>query len=182
VLNVERWFSINTGGGLYGNLMKFKPEQFLAKSKLQKPPQVVHILAIAAEGYGPAGEPYSIETIQYTFDTAYIGFMQAKLEAQDAAGEQQVHVVIHSGNWGCGAFGGNLVLMGLLQMLAARAAGVDLHLHAGADRPEMSSAAEHEKAKVYLAKIWPNDSPKSTEEVLAAVEALKITWGASNGT
>jgi len=182
VLNVERWFSIDTSGGLYGRLYSVKPDQFIAKSKLQNPPQVVHILAIAAEGYGPTGHPYSIGTIRYTFDTAYTGFMQAKLEAQDAAGGQQVHVVIHSGNWGCGAFGGNLVLMGLVQMLAARAAGVDLHLHAGPDWPNLSSAAQHEKAKVHLEEIWPKDSSKSTEEVFAAVEALKLKWGAGKNT
>ena len=42
-------------------------------------------------------------------------------------------VVVHTGHWGCGAFGGNRVLMALLQVVAARMAGLErLVFHAGA--------------------------------------------------
>jgi len=34
-------------------------------------------------------------------------------------------VIIHTGNWGCGAYGGNPEIMALLQMAAARLAGID---------------------------------------------------------
>lgn len=34
-------------------------------------------------------------------------------------------VVVHTGNWGTGAFGGNKVLMACIQMYAARVAGLD---------------------------------------------------------
>ena len=41
-------------------------------------------------------------------------------------------VVVHTGYWGCGAFGGNRVLMAMLQVLAARMAGLErLVFHTG---------------------------------------------------
>ena len=52
--------------------------------------------------------------------------------------------VIHTGWWGCGAFGGNQELMALLQLLAAEWAGVDeVVFHTGTDgEAALASARE----------------------------------------
>jgi Poly (ADP-ribose) glycohydrolase (PARG) len=49
-------------------------------------------------------------------------------------------VAVHTGYWGCGAFGGNRVLMALLQVLAAGSAGLDqLVFHVGDPADETRS-------------------------------------------
>ena len=47
-------------------------------------------------------------------------------EELDSVYDEYPHKVIATGNWGCGAFGGNLQLKFIIQYLAASAAGVDL--------------------------------------------------------
>jgi len=41
----------------------------------------------------------------------------------------EIEVRIHTGHWGCGAYGGNKSLMAILQIIAAEAAGVRLMYH-----------------------------------------------------
>jgi len=193
VINAERWFSIDTSGGLYGNLRSHTPDQFVAKCTLQNPPQIAHILAITALDVLAVSKPgaeYTVRDIEATFAMVFRGFMQAKLEAVDAMAATKTdinslpafRVVVHTGNWGCGAFGGNHMMTGMIQMAAARAADVDLHFHAGNDRPTMSAAAEYEKAKDEMANtVWPSGGAKSRAEVVKALEALKLTWNKGDG-
>ena len=57
--------------------------------------------------------------------TAFSGFTAARVESNRIQpGYWQT--VIHTGFWGCGAFGGNRVLMTMLQSLAADLAGVEM--------------------------------------------------------
>ena len=46
--------------------------------------------------------------------SAYSGFLAARLESAGAP------TVVHTGYWGCGAFGRNRELRAMLQVLAAR--------------------------------------------------------------
>ena len=60
--------------------------------------------------------------------------------AAHASSVPAAKTVVHTGFWGCGAFGGNRRLMVALQSLAARAAGVDkLVIYAG-DKPGFEEA------------------------------------------
>eukprot|EP00479_Gromia_sphaerica_P008629 TRINITY_DN335_c0_g1_i5.p1 TRINITY_DN335_c0_g1~~TRINITY_DN335_c0_g1_i5.p1 ORF type:complete len:129 (+),score=17.46 TRINITY_DN335_c0_g1_i5:773-1159(+) len=78
---------------------------------------------------------YSRSQINAILDTAYSTFFAAKIEGYIKAGylkdngeEKGVApptIVIHTGNWGTGAFGGNKIMMALLQLIAARMAGID---------------------------------------------------------
>ncbi|EYB96495.1 hypothetical protein Y032_0150g2783 [Ancylostoma ceylanicum] len=56
---------------------------------------------------------YTKENIDRELNKAYAGFMSSLKEARPVA----------TGNWGCGAFGGNKKLKSLIQMLAAAKAG-----------------------------------------------------------
>lgn len=71
--------------------------------------------------------------INRILSTAYSGFLAAKMDSS----ENEDPVIIHTGHWGCcffvtptpshsrcGAYGGNKTLMAILQVIAARAAGI----------------------------------------------------------
>lgn len=74
---------------------------------------------------------YTFSTIKEVLGTAYTGFSLAKLEsstsiaADGAPAGDAIPATIHTGHWGTAAYGGNKVLMSMLQILAARLAGVD---------------------------------------------------------
>ena len=75
------------------------------------PPTISNVMAIVAP-YGGYGR-YRREQIELAIGTAYSGFRAAVLESRRTAGAD-VLVAIHSGFWGCGAFGGNRVMMTLI--------------------------------------------------------------------
>jgi hypothetical protein len=113
--------------GLYGNEFGRAASEAVrtATARLQ-PCSVTHLICIAAlnGGFGR----YTLAQITDLFVTAYSGFAAARLESEEHnAGSK---VVVHTGNWGTGAFGGNKVLMALIQMFAADLAQIDeLHYH-----------------------------------------------------
>lgn len=137
------------------------------------PPTISNILAIVAP-YGGRGR-YQREQIGLAIATAYSGFRAAMLESRRTAGPD-AQVAIHSGFWGCGAFGGNRVMMTLLQGLAADMAGVaHLVLHVG----DPSGRTAVERA---LALAPDLASAKSAPELIARAEELGLAWGVSDGT
>jgi hypothetical protein len=116
--------------GLYGNnFSRAKPEAIQQAIQLIQPPTITNIIAMEAPpgGYGI----YTKAEIAYIFATAFTGFSAARLESQLEL-DQYSGTVIHTGFWGCGAYGGNRVLMALLQLLAARISQVSrLVFHTG---------------------------------------------------
>lgn len=99
----------------------------IATTQVLSPPTISKILAMAA----PACEygTYTWKTIGYILNTAYTGFLSARWESEDMSVTPS-RTVIHTGFWGCGAFGGNRILMAILQALAAALADVDIVFHA----------------------------------------------------
>ena len=63
-----------------------------------------------------AGQPYRYEDLRALFDNAYTAFSAIVKRDADA--------VIHTGNWGCGAFGNDPKTVALIQFAAAKMAGV----------------------------------------------------------
>lgn len=113
--------------GLYGNRFAYAPEDAVRRATTRiDPPTRTNLIAIAAPsgGYGT----YDRETVEEILVTAYSGFGAAVRISKAST-------VVHTGFWGCGAFGGNRELMILLQIVAAQAAGVSgLVFHAGDQR------------------------------------------------
>lgn len=139
------------------------------------PPTISNILAIVAP-FGGSGR-YRREQIGLALATAYSGFRAAVLESRRTAGPRDtaVEVAIHSGFWGCGAFGGNRPMMVLVQVLAAAMADVNrLVLHVG----DPVGRATVEEAL----SLAPAIADAAAEgDLVAGLEALGLEWGMSDG-
>jgi hypothetical protein len=161
--------------GLYGNAFAAATPDAIRRATIPiVPPTVTNVVAIAAipGGWGP----YSGEEIHRTLVTAYTGFRAAVLESARLVGSP-ARVVVHTGYWGCGAFGGNRVLMALLQVVAARMAGLErLVFHTGST----TGGAPLVDARRLLGELARGE-PIKIGDLLAAIEGQGFRWGVSDG-
>jgi hypothetical protein len=161
--------------GLYGTAFARAPADAVRRATTRiDPPTVTNVIAIAAlpGGWGDY-EPGEIRT---TLVTAYTGFRAAVLESARIAGEG-VGTMVHTGWWGCGAFGGDRVLMALLQVVAASMAGLPrLVVHTGSPGGETPLAGA-----LALARELASDDAVGTTDLLAAIHARGFRWGTSDG-
>jgi hypothetical protein len=174
VRNVERWCAIDmfpalAPAGIYGRKLARASDDALRQAVRRIERGVPsHILAMAAPqgGYGE----YSREQIRDVLDTAIAGFAAAR--AESAPGSQ---VRVHTGHWGTGAFGGHRVLMAAAQIVAARAASIDVLVYHSLD--DDGAAALRQGAVIA-------DSIPQGATIDAAVDALAarhFSWGESDG-
>jgi hypothetical protein len=161
--------------GLYGNsFVRADPDAVRRATTPIDPPTVTNLVAIAAiaGGWGP----YSGEETHGTLVTAYTGFRAAVLESTGLVGGP-ARVVVHTGYWGCGAFGGNRVLMALLQIVAARMVGLErLVFHTGSP----SGQAPLADARSFIEE-WTRGETTATAGLLAAIAVHGFRWDVSDG-
>jgi hypothetical protein len=151
--------------------------------------RLTHWRAFAAQGKETAGvamaappggySPYSRDEVEAALVTAFSVFRAAVLESRRARGADAA-VAVHTGYWGCGAFGGNRVLMALLQVLAAGMAGVDrLVFHTG----PAGDASAFESALVALGGLEQVGEAEevATSVVIGEITRLGFAWGVSDG-
>jgi len=183
--------------GLYGN--RFGDASVAAIERATtpiRPPTITNLIAMAAPT-GGAGA-YSYDEIESILTTAYTGFRAAWLQSL-AAGGDHARTLIHTGFWGCGAFGGNRVLMSLAQVLAAHLAGVDrlvFHTFNAAGLQSLAEAQEKYrqliegpkgagKGKSLVSRLLSpqrqGDSTLPLRELIWRIEAMAFQWGASDG-
>jgi hypothetical protein len=177
VANVERRCTLETAPdldagrlyGLYGNRFAAASADVVHGAlRIHAHPRRSNLIAIAAPAGGRG--PYFSAQIARILVTAYTGFAAAV--AESPAGP----VTIHTGFWGCGAFGGNRTLMTLLQLLAARLAGVDrLTFHAA------DGLADYEDGAAELADVI-GEPGEPLAALLERIDDLDYEWGVSNGT
>lgn len=163
--------------GLYGNAFARARAAAVRRATTPlEPPTITNLIAMAAPGYGHGA--YTAEQIETILVTAYTGFTAASAEAARLVGDD-TPLVVHTGYWGCGAFGGNRVLMAALQVLAARMAGVGtLAFHVGdpAGSELLADALEFLDGYDGIgARTW-------TRERIDAIVAYGFRWGVSDGT
>lgn len=180
VAGVERRVTLDTApslepgrtSGLYGNRFAAASAATI-RSATQRiaPPSVSNIVALAAPH--PSSGRYTAAQIRAVLETAYAGY--AACVAESARLHPGARVVIHTGFWGCGAFGGNRVLMVALQTVAARLAGVATVVFHVGERGGLHDTAEARRA---LARL-PASGPVTA--FVAAVEAMGLVWGQSDG-
>lgn len=187
VMGVERRCRVDTvpdraagrPHGLYGPAFARGSADAVRRATTRlEPPTVTNLIAIAAPR--PGSGSYSRATIENVLVTAFTGFRAAVLESKRVAGAGvEPTVIVHTGWWGCGAFGGNRVLMAALQLLAAEMAGVaEVSFHSGVP-PDQAALDE----AVALLKEWPGATRDvGTIALIDRLTAMEFPWGVSNGT
>lgn len=170
--SVPYWISVTTSPvlkdgtveSIYGNrFMNASDEAIEAGIRTFEGDLRCNILAISAPagGYGR----YSEEELTELMKTLVCSYSAVREQTKDK-------VVIHAGNWGCGAFGGNRELMYLAQMYAASVCRInELVLHA-VDEKIL------ERSKCVLESM---DRKLKFENVIAFLLARKYEWEESDG-
>ena len=163
---------------LYGNKFRCASRKKLIENVeiLKAPFQLHNILAIMAPVCECNEEKYYTENeITNALITAYSGFCAVR---RQVSSDQQVK--IHTGLFGCGAFGGDPVLMIAVQCIAARLSGIDhLVLHSFEDR---NVASITKGVKLANDKIWPLGTISFLTEIVACLLKEKFEWHSGNGT
>jgi hypothetical protein len=160
--------------GLYGNNFSGADEAaILQATRLLEPPTTSNIIAMEAPACGEGR--YTREQLTFILSTAFTGFKAAVGESKRET-SSAMQTVIHTGYWGCGAYGGNRQLMPLLQMIAACYAGVDsLVFHTGGDKDGYT------QGKNLLDELLPLHRHVSSDELLSRIEEHGFEWGVSDG-
>jgi hypothetical protein len=161
--------------GLYGNAFGQASEEVVRRSVLPiVPPTITNIIAMAAPSGGVG--PYQARDLHYVLDTAFTGFRAAVMESGGEGGSESP-AVVHTGYWGCGAFGGDRVVMAALQALSGQMAGVHrlvLHTFDGAGAKAWEEAAR-------LLEELAGEGPATLPELVDRILAREFHWGVSNG-
>jgi hypothetical protein len=163
--------------GLYGNRFASAPPDAVRRAiRRVDPPTVTNLIAIAAPSHGRGA--YTRPDIEYVLTTAYTGFAGAVIETEDALGPA-ARTVVHTGFWGCGAFGGNRVLMPALQILAAHLAGVDrlvFHTFDAAGSAKLADAV-----RLVDHDLLPPSKPADVTGLITGLVGMNFPWGVSDG-
>jgi hypothetical protein len=99
---VPRFCAINTEG-IYGLLFRDAWEATIRENFTRLTPATESNLLAMSAPRGTRGSKYSEELIERVFRTALAGFRSTVFTSEE--------VTVHSGFWGCGAFGNNRQLM-----------------------------------------------------------------------
>lgn len=187
VMGVERRCRVATNpdasagrpDGLYGNAFARAAEAAIRRATERlDPPTRTNVIAIAAPQGGRG--TYTKSDIEHVLITAHSGFRAAVLESKrvSAPGAGPT-VVVHTGWWGCGAFGGNRVLMAALQLIAAETAGVGQLAFHSAQPPDEASL---NKAVRVLRDAAGSKREMPTAALVEHLVATRFPWGVGNGT
>ncbi len=159
--------------GLYGNAFaRASVETVLCATRVIEPPTVSNLVAMEAPPGGVG--PYTDAQARSIMATAYTGFDAATRESRRDG--RDVDVVLHTGHWGTGAYGGDRGLMAILQVVAAKAAGVERLVFHAADERGMEPCRE--------ALSWLEAMEGRAPTLGALLEAVVdegFEWGVSDG-
>jgi hypothetical protein len=169
--NVQRHCSIDLAG-IYGRAFDRATQRTIEKAvRPVRPTTRSNILAIPAPL--PGSGRYSRAQIEGILQTAASGFAAVREESRRLA--LRAPVVVHTGHWGTGAFGGDRTLMAILQLLAARLSGLDRVVYHVVDE---AGRAPVEKARTFLGKF-----PGVTDlaGLVDEIDSAGFRWGLSDG-
>ena len=125
-----------------------------------------NILAISA--VAPSYGMYTVTQITHLLETAYAGFRACVLTANGN------DVAIHTGHWGCGAYGGNKGLVAALQIMAAGMAGVrTLHFWYG-------HTAQDQTALQHGMEVAGRLHSMPTNKAVQLLDSAGYSWGVAN--
>ena len=144
----------------------------MAATKALVPPTISNILAMAAPPWGNGD--YTEQEIAYVLNAAFTGFSAARRESRRFA-RTFSRAVIHTGFWGCGAFGGNRSLMTILQAMAGDLAGVDIVFWA------FDQAGLQTSRDAYQLYLQLRGDTESVSQILDELLQRRFQWGESDG-
>ncbi len=180
VRGVERRIAVATNAdvaagrpmGLYGNRFGAASADVVRRATRRiDPPTITNLIAIAAPSGGHG--KYTAAEVRSIFANAHTAFAAA---VHESAGQS---TIVHTGFWGCGAFGGNRRLMIALQALATHSAGVArLVLHTGDEEGSVDARLGLETADDLAATCG---SPCNLTDLVTRVEMLGFYWGVGDG-
>jgi len=101
----------------------------------------------------------------------------AKVEATKISSNYKVQ--IHTGNWGCGAFGGNLELVAIVQLVAAIAAKVEEVVYHTFDK---KGTEGFKNGQNRVKKLIEEYKTIHVDELLEKLFEMNFQWGVSNNT
>ena len=166
---------------LYGQQFSEANADTLTRACTWTPPNAQHpdnIFVMCAPHAGIRLEdPYDLDDLTEIFTTAYTAFSAIVKKNPEAS--------IHTGNWGCGAFGGNPKVMGILQIAAAHFANVkQLHYYPLAHSEKIHQALDQfATIKRVFKEQQVAITPSAFLKLLAdSAEELKLIWGVGNNT
>lgn len=162
--------------GLYGNRFAAATEDVVRRAvRVIDPPTRTNLCSMAAPAGGRG--PYWPAQLERILVTAYTGFAAAAEESRRLWPGTPVEV--RTGFWGCGAFGGNRHAMTLLQVLAARLAGLArLAFYAFDD----AGQADFRAGTDDLARVLAAGAPgEPLAALLERIDDLDYEWGQSDG-
>lgn len=187
VSGVERRCSIATDrnaqehrpNGLYGYLFSEASSKAVEHAtRVIDPPTITNLIAMAGPHSGRG--KYSIQDVAYILSTAFTAFHAAVEETASEVGPG-AQAVVHTGFWGCGAFGGNRYVMSALQIVSARMAGVDTIVFHTADAAGAETVRESMDLIESKLMDAADGSMTSTGELIKKVLGLGFMWGESDG-
>jgi hypothetical protein len=128
IKGVERRIMVDTlKYNIYGNNFRMADKETIEKATtvLEKP-TIENIIAVEAPKSGKG--TYKVSEMSFIVTAAYTSFYAAKFESGSKS------CSIHTGDWGylnliikrCGAYGGNKMIMYILQIISARLAGIKI--------------------------------------------------------
>ncbi|CAF4538543.1 unnamed protein product, partial [Didymodactylos carnosus] len=188
ISNVERILNMDTTN-IYGNrFTRASENEILSASQYLDPPSIVNILAIQAPQGGRGS--YSKSEIHYILSTCYTGFMAAKvlaskthqlnaMQEKGSDGGLPLKTVIHTGWFGCGAYGGNRTLMLVLQIIAAQLAQIDkIMFHTVTN----DCGLEKKQARECWEEIGKQRDNWNVEKLIEHLQNQDYRWERPNGT
>jgi hypothetical protein len=152
---------------IYGNKFAYAPEELLERAitVLDDDSRRSNILAMAA--LPPSRGAYRPDQIQYLIKAVFCAFAAARADSSGTT-------VIHTGRWGAGAFGGSEELVLLIQILGARAAGIEKLIFHAVSGPKLENAMK------YAEDAAGNDLD-TLEKLSAFILDRHYQWGISDG-
>jgi hypothetical protein len=163
------------GHPLYGHQFANASYADIASKITLSSPQKKNIFFCAAPHISsPAGQPYQKKHLEKLFYPAFTAFFAAKQNSTNG------HAVMHTGNWGAGAFGNGVKTSHLILIAAAYAAGVDARFY------PLDKIAEFHAAQQLFNQIIQQNPNLSIDQFLTHLtqhaQAYGLVYGQSNGT
>lgn len=170
---------------VYGNAFAKASERSLVQACHYLPQaQTVNLIAIEAPSHGRGS--YNREDVDYILLTCYTGFKAAQILANKthalnarrapSGRNTRFRTVIHTGWWGCGAYGNNRQMMIVTQLLAAYWAELDeLVFHT----QDTKHQADIDAARSLVEKLLRE---KQVERVIDLIVQVGLQWDRSNNT